>query len=224
MTHPTPVSALRLAREALTAARQFIRNGVEFGYIRMPDPETPDSAHETLPLVDRALNALAAADAQAAEPVTLAHELTDERIDKIADLVVRGMEDGLRGFMKTWGWQQFARALLRVVAPPSAEPAWETIPISVIADIPSLRPLTIEARSMGQDGKLTLFVSGVDRAANPSVEPVEVRGPLTQKQMETFLRQPNGRLDLREVAVVRMTEHMHGITPDAAGEPQESKQ
>lgn len=41
--------------EALKAARQFIRNGIEFGYIRMPDADTPDSAHGTLPLIDAAL-------------------------------------------------------------------------------------------------------------------------------------------------------------------------
>lgn len=40
--------------------------------------------------------------------------LTDERIDAIADLVVKGMPDGIQGFMKEWGWRQFARALLEV--------------------------------------------------------------------------------------------------------------
>jgi hypothetical protein len=43
-----------------------------------------------------------------AEPI----ELSDERIDAIADFVVKGMEDGLRGFLKSWGWRQFARAIL----------------------------------------------------------------------------------------------------------------
>lgn len=38
---------------ALRAARQFIRNGCEFGYIRMP--ERPDSALDTLPLIEAAL-------------------------------------------------------------------------------------------------------------------------------------------------------------------------
>ena len=33
--------------------------------------------------------------------------LTDEQIDKIAD----GMPGGLDGFMKGWGWRQFARAV-----------------------------------------------------------------------------------------------------------------
>jgi hypothetical protein len=43
---------------ALKAARQFIRNGVEFGYIRMPDPDTSDSALATLPMIEDALAAL----------------------------------------------------------------------------------------------------------------------------------------------------------------------
>jgi hypothetical protein len=45
-------------RKALEAAREFIRNGVEFGYIRMPDTDTPDSAHDTPKLIDEALAAL----------------------------------------------------------------------------------------------------------------------------------------------------------------------
>jgi acyl-CoA reductase-like NAD-dependent aldehyde dehydrogenase len=43
------------AQEALKRAEQFIVNGTELGYIRMPDPETPDSAHETLPAIRAAL-------------------------------------------------------------------------------------------------------------------------------------------------------------------------
>lgn len=39
-------------------------------------------------------------------------ELTDERIDYIADLVVKGMPDGIQGFLKSWGWRQFARAII----------------------------------------------------------------------------------------------------------------
>lgn len=39
-------------------------------------------------------------------------ELSDERIDFIADTLVKGMPDGIRGFCTTWGWRQFARALL----------------------------------------------------------------------------------------------------------------
>lgn len=41
--------------EALKAARQFIANGVELGFIRMPDAGTPDPAHDTLPVIEAAL-------------------------------------------------------------------------------------------------------------------------------------------------------------------------
>ena len=41
-------------RKALSAAEQFIVNGVELGYIRLPDPQTPDSAHNTLPMIRQA--------------------------------------------------------------------------------------------------------------------------------------------------------------------------
>lgn len=42
---------------ALEAAERFIVNGVEYGFIRMPDPSTPDSAHETLPAIRAAISA-----------------------------------------------------------------------------------------------------------------------------------------------------------------------
>ena len=41
--------------EALEHARTFIRNGVDLGFVTMPDPETPDPAHDTLPMIERAL-------------------------------------------------------------------------------------------------------------------------------------------------------------------------
>jgi hypothetical protein len=40
---------------ALKRAEQFIVNGVSLGFIRMPDPETPDSAHDTLPAIRAAI-------------------------------------------------------------------------------------------------------------------------------------------------------------------------
>jgi hypothetical protein len=54
---PTPE---REVLAALKAARQFIVNGVEFGYIRMPDADTPDTAHDTLPMIEKAIAALSA--------------------------------------------------------------------------------------------------------------------------------------------------------------------
>lgn len=41
--------------EALRKAEEFIVNGIEFGFIRMPDASTPDSAHATLPAIRVAL-------------------------------------------------------------------------------------------------------------------------------------------------------------------------
>ena len=43
--------------EALEHARLFIRNGIELGYIKMPEADTPDPAHDTLPKIDKALAA-----------------------------------------------------------------------------------------------------------------------------------------------------------------------
>lgn len=43
--------------EELEAARQFIVNGIEVGAVRMPDSDTPDPAHNTLPMIDAALAA-----------------------------------------------------------------------------------------------------------------------------------------------------------------------
>lgn len=52
-TAPAPLEQLV---KALTLARQFIVNGVEFGYIRMPTGE--DSANDTLPAIDAALRSV----------------------------------------------------------------------------------------------------------------------------------------------------------------------
>lgn len=40
---------------AMRRAEQFISNGIELGFIRMPDASTPDSAHDTLPAIRAAL-------------------------------------------------------------------------------------------------------------------------------------------------------------------------
>jgi len=41
--------------EALRRAREFIANGIALGFIRMPDADTPDPAHETPRLIDMAI-------------------------------------------------------------------------------------------------------------------------------------------------------------------------
>lgn len=40
----------------LREASQFVVNGIEFGYIRMPEADTPDPAHELAPKIDAALS------------------------------------------------------------------------------------------------------------------------------------------------------------------------
>lgn len=43
--------ALKDAARTLHLAEQFIENGIEFGYIQMPDKDTPDAAHDMLPTI-----------------------------------------------------------------------------------------------------------------------------------------------------------------------------
>lgn len=50
----------RAALEALKSAKLFISNGIDLGFIRMPDAETPDPAHDTLPMMDKAIEELRA--------------------------------------------------------------------------------------------------------------------------------------------------------------------
>lgn len=61
LTEPSAELALLRTREAalveaLKRADSFITNGIELGFIRMPDPSTPDPAHETPGIVRAALN------------------------------------------------------------------------------------------------------------------------------------------------------------------------
>lgn len=53
-SHATVAEVAALV-EALRAADQFITNGIELGYIRMPDPGTPDSALKTPGIIRAAL-------------------------------------------------------------------------------------------------------------------------------------------------------------------------
>lgn len=46
---------IALLRAAMEKADEFITNGIELGFIRMPDESTPDSAHETPKLIRAAV-------------------------------------------------------------------------------------------------------------------------------------------------------------------------
>ena len=58
---PIAQAAVTELVEALEHARQFIRNGIDLGFIRMPDADTDDPAHETLPKIEAALSIYRAA-------------------------------------------------------------------------------------------------------------------------------------------------------------------
>lgn len=49
--HPEGEGVLGECVKVLRRAEQFIVNGVALGFIRMPDPSTPDPAHDTLPAI-----------------------------------------------------------------------------------------------------------------------------------------------------------------------------
>lgn len=60
------LNELRQALHALRAASGFIHNGVQLGFIRMPDPGLRDPAHQTPGLIDAAITSLASLEAAAA--------------------------------------------------------------------------------------------------------------------------------------------------------------
>lgn len=62
---PAPVEVVEAAK-ALEAAERFIVNGIALGFIRMPERDTPDPAHDTLPTIQRARKALARLSGQGA--------------------------------------------------------------------------------------------------------------------------------------------------------------
>ena len=53
--HPQPAPEVAKVVESLEVAHRFIANGIELGYIQMPDSDTLDPAHETLPAIEAAL-------------------------------------------------------------------------------------------------------------------------------------------------------------------------
>ena len=54
-TAPQPAPDVAKVVESLEVAHRFIANGIELGYIQMPDSDTLDPAHETLPAIEAAL-------------------------------------------------------------------------------------------------------------------------------------------------------------------------
>jgi hypothetical protein len=98
--------------ELLKEARTALSNLVALKCIA-DAPENTGEFHAAMSAIDRLTAALSSVEAK---PVAM----TNERIDNIAGLVIKGMPDGLQGFMNVWGWQQFARALLECASVPDS--------------------------------------------------------------------------------------------------------
>lgn len=77
----TLAAQLAEAREVLERARRFIVNGVEFGFIRMPDEGDP--ALDTLPAIEAALSTPAGEGEISPEVQELAGALADLALDGI---------------------------------------------------------------------------------------------------------------------------------------------
>ncbi len=49
------MAQVEVLRDASIKAVEFVKTGVEFGFIRLPDSGCPDSAHDTLPALEAAI-------------------------------------------------------------------------------------------------------------------------------------------------------------------------
>ncbi|MDN7892370.1 hypothetical protein QZM93_27545, partial [Burkholderia cepacia] len=72
-------------RLGLHAAKHFIANGIELGFIRMPDADCPDPAHDTPKLIDEALAILAILATQQPEP---RDEVKPRKVERDSDMSV----------------------------------------------------------------------------------------------------------------------------------------
>lgn len=86
--------------------------------------------------------------------------LSDERIDAIADLIVKGMPEGIRGFLNYWGWRQFSRALLEDCARHYRAPVQVPLPARLVRF--TLRDLKAKRKRL--DGFIS-FGNELERAA-----------------------------------------------------------
>lgn len=106
-----PVQVGIASKPALDAPATDLRVTLELALTAMNELAYSNSTQRAKDLHAEASDAVRAALAQqpaALEPVAL----SDERIDAIADTIIKGMPDGVRGFCASWGYRQFARALL----------------------------------------------------------------------------------------------------------------
>lgn len=103
---------LEQIREQIDACTPHLRERLD-GTLESPADMLVMREREVLGLLGRLSESQMRGDELRAKQVV---PISDERIDAIADLVIKGMPDGIRGFMRGWGWQHFARELLDVCA------------------------------------------------------------------------------------------------------------
>lgn len=101
--------AMSLFQKHYSSDPDYASGAVKFGVC--------DDLRGVISQIDNMSTGLARAGLEARKPLPL----SDEQIDAIAD----GMPGGLGGFMKTWGWRQFARKILDLRAPPTWEPGFD---------------------------------------------------------------------------------------------------
>jgi hypothetical protein len=97
LSNPEAPAARVEALAGLKKAEQFITNGIDIGFIRMPDPGTPDPAHDTLPAIRDAIDALSAALVATPPAPTSASWLVDELLKPEAGNTI---EDVLANYRK----------------------------------------------------------------------------------------------------------------------------
>ncbi|MCM2572622.1 hypothetical protein NAT65_16180 [Achromobacter xylosoxidans] len=112
---------------ALESAQRFIRNGIEFGYIRMPDADTPDPAHRTPGLIDAAIRSLKSqADKDGGqERAGDARSALTWYAEQVAGCRKLGPDgDAARNALDTDGGQRARAALSATQAEQSEAPYW----------------------------------------------------------------------------------------------------
>ncbi|MGV8822974.1 hypothetical protein [Methylibium petroleiphilum] len=168
MSHTNP-----LPEQALLAARRFIKNGVALGYIRMPDADCPDPAHDTLPLIERALEAYdLGARSTAAQPLTL----TDAEIDRVFDAHEEAPQLAYRYLV--------AHALLA-----AAQPAgWKLVPIEPTADMRNA------FHAVTDDDVTMKGAAGSRWAAMLAAAPPAASGDSTPASLEVHMDREHGGL------------------------------
>lgn len=112
-----------------------------------------------------AMRLAAFAPADAPRPMEL-EDFSDEAIDRIADLTVKAMPEGIFGFCKQWGWRQFARMLLSHYGPTVNRHALNAAQEKARAEA------LLEGLRQARDA----FVSANDQARGPIVDTVWMPG------------------------------------------------